>query len=579
MDELKFQEENIIYTLLHHAKYFPTKYAYIFLKDGKEETDKITFDELNRKANIVAKLLKNKDLSGKRVLLLYPTGIDFIIAFIGCLYSGVIAVPASYPDKINWHRSLTYIQVICEDAAIDTVLTTDELITLSSQPENNSEIIKKLHLINTDLAPSINSKDTSYIYNIKENSITHLQYTSGSTSNPKGVITTHINLLHSLKYTAKLWHYTSNSITVTWAPHTHVYGLVCGLLLPLYMGSTAIIIPTTSVILKPIRWLRAISTYQATHSGCPNFGYEICNKYLKKDTLLGIDLSNWVVAVNGGEPVQAETLHKFYELTKAANFNFDSLCPAYGMSEVTGLIASKVANKPPYLYNIDREALVKNKAISQNGNNSRTLISCGKLIDCLKVTIVDPKTLQSLREGEIGEVWLSGPSCSPGYWSPSFVTTPLNDTRGFYKQDLIKTGDLGFIKGDELFLTGRLKEVIIINGKNYYPLDIEVTAIKAYPDLANYSNAAFSIEQGGEEKLVIIQGIRNYLPHGKYKDILMAIKREVCNTHGIDVYNIVLINNDSIPKTASGKIQRGAAKKCFLNNQFDIINQYSGNRL
>jgi polyketide synthase PksL len=455
----------------------PYKTAFYFLKEGHDEIA-INYFELDQKAKSIATQLIELNLIGHRVLLLFPAGLDFIISFLSCLYAGAIAVPVYCPSEHTFEQAKTSLNAIAKDAKISVILT------LGPFMEKAKEIyLDQVLVINTNDLYNLNFKN--YQLPVIEQNVAYLQYSSGSTAVSKGIVIECDNLLHSLKYTAKTWKYSKDSVTLIWAPHYHVYGLVCGLLVPLYHGTPSVIIPTNVFINNPKCWFNAITKYKVSHSGCPNFGYELCTQAINTQEFSGIDLSSWKVAINGGEIVREDSLLKFNDKFKPYGFRFQNFCSSYGMSELTGMISATSYEKKPTRLTVELDGLRNNKIIkkiqSHSNTANRVLVSSGKLLPGLKAIIINPKTLILTNKNEVGEICLSGPSVAKGYWQRQEETvnvfkTISNNSKQFY----CRTGDLGFIYRGEIFLTGRLKELIIIYGKNYYPLDLEIIVKNAH---------------------------------------------------------------------------------------------------
>lgn len=573
MLKFRYSSRHLVATLQNSAIRTPHQPAYLFLADGEQETARITYSELDKKARAIAAYLQSQNLAEQRVLLLYPTGLDFIAAFMGCLYAGVVAVPVNYPSPIESEKSWSLINAIAQDANITAILTTQALLAKSKEYFNGEWTTNKLLIVDT--VSLDNSFATQYqTPEIKDGTIAYLQYTSGSTATPRGVIIRHGNLIHSLKHTIKAWRYTRNSITLNWAPHTHVYGLICGLLVPLCHGSLAILMPPTAFIQRPVRWLAAITHYRVTHSGCPNFGYDLCINEISAAEITKLDLKTWKVAVNGGENVKHKTLLNFSKKFKQCGFKLKHFCSAYGMSELSGAIATVQHNKTSKYLRLKTENLRSNAIkISSKKKPHRTVVSSGRIMAKLKAIIVDPDSLLPVRKGEIGEIWLQGKSLASGYWERTEETKEIFQAT-FYgsNKKYFRTGDLGFIKKKEIYITGRLKELIIIHGKKYYSIDIEATltaALKEFPVAA--CNVAFSVPNSGNEELVIVQELKEELIESSQYEIIKTIRHAIAAHHNIDVYAVMLVKENSIPKTVSGKIQRKLCQQQFLDNKLPLI--------
>lgn len=382
--------------LQQRAEKTPHQQAALYLQDGEQETSTATCGELDQKAKNIATWLQKNQMSGARILLLYPAGIEFVEGLLGCWYAGAIAVPVSCPKQDDFESQQTLLNSIAEDADISAIFTI-ETLHLSVK----SCLAKPFPILSTDTLKQ-NKKHHYQPVCIQETTIAYLQYTSGSTSTPKAAVVTHGNLKHSLKETIKIWRYAKNSVTLNWAPHSHVYGLVCGILMPLYHGTLTIIIPVAAVLKNPLVWLMAITKYRVTHSGCPNFGYDLCIRNIEEESLAKLQLQHWKVAVNGGDIVQPNTLTAFVNKFRACGFQLKQFCSAYGMSELSGAIATTPFGQDPKTFSLT--------------SDSKQRVSSGHLLPGLQAIAVDPDTGVPVAAGDIGEIWLSGKSVVNGYW-------------------------------------------------------------------------------------------------------------------------------------------------------------------
>jgi malonyl CoA-acyl carrier protein transacylase len=564
------QPTTLIQLLRFRAQNQPNKRAYTFLTDGETETDSLTYAQLDQQARIIAAKLQSRVAAGERALLLYPSGLSYIAAFFGCLYANVIAVPA-YPPRRN--RSDQRLTAIATDAQATVILTTTDILSKKAQRLTYASELKNLHWIATDnLAeewaeswqqPTINSETLAF-----------LQYTSGSTGTPKGVMVSHGNLLHNCAYMTSIWLPNASSVMVTWLPIFHDMGLIFGVLEPLYQGFPCYVMSSTAFVQRPFRWLQAISRYQATHSGAPNFAYELCINKITKEQRATLDLSRWEMSLNGAEPVRAETFRKFSEYFKPCGLKTTTLCHGYGLAEATLVVGGAKKTDLPVYYQIQNEALEQHRvAATENRHHASTLVGCGHAADDATVIIVNPKTLTPCNE--IGEIWLSSPSVAHGYWQRTLETA---DTFQAYLAEtgegpFLRTGDLGFLREDgELFVTGRLKDVIIIRGNNYYPQDIEFTVENSHIALRASGGAAFSIEIAGAEQLVIIQEVeRTALNKLKANEVINTIRQAVSEQHDLQVYAVLLLKPATLPKTSSGKVQRSACRDGFLKDTLKTV--------
>src|SRR5579883_41447 len=577
---MDFFTQNIISTLRKNAVKHAKKNAYVFLEEGERETARITFKELDQKARAIAAFLQSKNLFGQRIILLYPTGLEFISAFLGCLYAGVIAVPVNCPKLNEFEKYKADINIIAWNADIAGIFTLGDYLPAIKKSCN--ELISAKNIFVSDTSEIDIHRSVLYQKpQITDETIAYLQYSSGSTATPKASIILHKNLTHNLKYSGKIWDYSKKSVTFTWAPHSHVYGLVCGLLVPLYYGSTTYFMPSGAFIRKPLNWLRAISKYKVTHSGCPNFGYDLCIEEINENDLAGINLESWMVAVNGGENVQYETLLKFSQKFGPFGFCFNHFCSAYGMSEMAGTIAATQITKVPVFFNLSTEGLKNNKVIFTESNQEHSkFVSSGKLIPGLQAMIVDPEKRIALKPGNIGEIWLKGKPVTAGYWHN------IDDTEEYFNAKLVgedqfyfKTGDLGFIKEDEICITGRLKDVIVIFGKKYYPIDLVKTVAKTLSEFPISKNAvAFSQTVHDKEEIIFVQELLDNPATALFEEIINHIRKTIFDRFGIDLYGIILVNHNSLPKTPSGKLQKKLCQEHYLQNKLQVLKQHIKNQ-
>lgn len=565
----------LIELLIYRVQNQPEQKAYTFLRDGETEEVSLTYRELDQKVKAIASHLQSLGASGERALLLYPPGLEFITAFLGCLYAGVVAVPA-YPPRNN--MNLSRLQSIVTDAQATVVLTTSSLLAnLVSNWAKHPELAT-MHWLTTDDIDSNLSSDWQEP-RLEKNTLAFLQYTSGSTGTPKGVMVTHGNLLSNEKAIAKGFIHTEKTIHVIWLPLFHDMGLIGNVLQSLYLGTPSILMSPVAFLQKPLRWLQAISRYKATTSGGPNFAYDLCVRKITSEDLSRLDLSSWEVAFNGAEPIRAETLEQFANYFAPCGFRKEALYPCYGMAEATLFVSGGLKTSPPILYRVEAAALEENRVVATESEEGiRTIVSCGRTWLDEKIAIVDPESLALCPPDRIGEIWVSGSSVAAGYWRRPEQTTEtfqayLSDTG---EGPFLRTGDLGFVQDGELFVTGRLKDVIIIRGQNHYPQDIELTVQNSHPALRLNSGAAFTVEQKGQQRLVVVQEVeRTSLRRLDIKEVIGNITETVIDNHGLQVYATVLIKPGSIPKTSSGKIQRHACRRGFLDSTLNVVEDCS----
>ena len=577
----KIKADTLVDILRNQVESQPNQTVYNFLVDGEREEISLTYGQLEQKAKAIATYLQSISSPQDRVLLLFPAGLDYITAFFGCLYAGVIAIPA-YPPRPN--RSLSRIHNILQNAETNLALTNSETLdSLERQLERTPEL-KNLHWIATDTLNDTGAKNWQQP-DISTESIAFLQYTSGSTAEPKGVKIAYRNLLHNLSAIHCCFRHSPRSKGVIWLPPYHDMGLIGGILQPLYGGFPVTLMSPLMFLQNPLRWLKAISRTQATTSGGPNFAYDLCVRKFKPEQLTGLDLSSWQVAFNGAEPINQETLSKFAEIYAPYGFDPAAFYPCYGMAEATLIVSGGSGQSSVVTKVVRGKALEQNKIIDADRYEAhpRTLVSCGRSLIDQEIVIAHPETLTSCPSGEVGEIWVSGASIAQGYWKQPEVTKATFDA---YLKDtnagpFLRTGDLGFIDRGELFFTGRLKDMIVIKGRNHYPQDIEQTVQEVSSWIRPSCVASFSIDLQGEEKLVVLAEVeRKYWSSNRTakansnsssdtidaKDLSQLIKREIAKNHDLQAYTILLLKPGSLPKTSSGKIQRHACRTEFLSN-------------
>jgi acyl-CoA synthetase (AMP-forming)/AMP-acid ligase II len=552
--------------------------AYTFL-ENEHEVNKLTYAGMDRRARAIGALLQEHAKQGERALLLYPPGLEFVAAFFGCLYAGVIAVPVYPPNPSRLDRTLPRLLAIMNDSQPIIALTTSSILPMAEYMFAQEAEFKSIRWLATDSIKDDLAKDWKEP-EIDSSTLAFLQYTSGSTAMPRGVMVSQGNLLHNERMIQKAFWQSEQSIVVSWLPLYHDMGLIGGALQPLYNGGKCILMSPVTFLKKPFRWLQAISDYKATTSGAPNFAYDLCVRKITAEQRDTLDLSSWVTAFNGAEPISYETLERFATAFEPCGFKLGTFFPCYGLAEATLLVACGLKRPAPVLCIVDAEALGKNMVVSATpgADGTRTLVSCGKTELDQKVTIVDPETLTECSSEKVGEIWVSGPSIAQGYWNRTVSTVQtfqayLTDTgEGPY----LRTGDLGFIRDSELFVTGRLKDLVIIRGKNHYPQDIEWTVEKSDPLIRPGCCAAFSVDINDKEHLVVVAEVddrRQSDQPQSFEALDGIIKRAVARDHELHVHAVVLLKNGGIPKTSSGKVQRHACKIGFLEGNLEVVDQ------
>lgn len=616
-------EETLLERLYWRAANQPERIAYQFLLDqpvsvAESAVAVWTYQELFRKVvQVAASLLAAFDGQpvAKRVLVVYHPGLDFVAAFLGCLAAGAVAIPVPPPRR---HESFSRWQHVLTDADINGVLTSQSLREKVEKLVKSSTHMTERCMADSlafcwlvtdvesryevDLDPKLlvqqqsrsshgaqrgNAEESQALLALLSQQqkvrdvVAFLQYTSGSTSQPKGVKVTHANLASNLQQIQRAFGHSEQTRCVIWLPPHHDMGLIGGILQPLYGGYPVTLMSPASFLRRPVRWLEAISHFSATTSGGPNFAYDYCVNKVSSKVLASLDLTTWTVAFAGAEPVRTKTLSHFCEVFSECGFQSSAFYPCYGLAESTLFVSGGNHKRAPTKLLLDRQALLENRVrpvknevdeANQEGETTQ-LVSCGQAVN-YQLKIVNPETRAVCDRADIGEIWLAGKSVTAGYWNrpketqTTFSATLQDDT----STQFLRTGDLGFVHDGELFITGRLKEIIIIRGRNYYPQDIESHSVAAHPALA-VVNAAFSVTgDDGEEKLIVAQevtraAVRSLRRQGlSVANIFAAVRAAISQSFSLPVAGIVLLKPGQIPRTTSGKIQRQRCRQLFVRS-------------
>ncbi|ALK32389.1 non-ribosomal peptide synthetase [Burkholderia plantarii] len=566
--------QNFGQCLRHWATVKPHDTAFRFLTDDVVEAPRLSFAELDRRATAIAARLARECPRGEPVLLLYRPGLDFIAAFFGCLYAGCAAVPAYPPSGRATRRNR--LAAIIADCGAGAILTSDDLVEAIREEIAQAEAPVRADVIGTDalLAAPGGTLDTSEAV-LPASHLAFLQYTSGSTGRPKGVRVTHRNLLANERAIREGFRHGPDTVFVGWCPLYHDMGLIGNVLQPVYLGIPSVLMSPFAFLQQPLKWLRAISTYGATTSGGPNFAYELCATRIAEADKAGLDLSSWRVAFNGAEPIRASTLDRFAAAFADYGFDAGAMFPCYGMAETTLFVSGAVPGAGALTRRVDALALQAGRcADAVDGQPAVELVSSGRVGGDQQVRIVDPHSLHASGPGEIGEIWVRGGSVADGYWNREDDTRAQFDARiaGEDSPPFLRTGDLGLLDGGELYVTGRLKELIIIRGRNHYPTDIEQTVEQSSADFRAGCGAAFAIDGEGGERLVVVQEIQRAVR--KSLDAEEAGRRAaaaVAAAHGIPLHELVLVQAGVVPKTSSGKNQRTLVRQHYLEGKLPVL--------
>ena len=544
--------------------------SFTFLCESRRDLveEVVTFGELDRGARKVAAWLAARPEADRPVLLLFEPGIDFWQAFLGCLYAGVVAIPAPLPHD---QRSMGRVAGILRDADSNLALTTTKLRELLGAGIEGLGLERPILCVAIDDA-SLADADVWTPPPVTPDTVAFLQYTSGSTGDPKGVAVTHGNVLSNEAAISEALLVNADSVLVGWIPHFHDMGLI-GQLLAFYNGANLVTMSPMAFLKRPVRLLKAISDYRGTHSAAPNFAYHLIARRVTPDELADVDLSTWDVALNGAEPVRRATIERIKDLLAPAGFAPSTMRPAYGMAEVT-LMATVSRGVQRYL-EADADALEQHRFTPAKGR-AVGLVSSGEPAPGFDVRIVDPETLHTLPDDHVGEIWLKSASVASGYHHRPAETVEqfrahTADGAGPY----LRTGDLGLLHSGELYVTGRRKDLLIVNGRNLYPQDIEELVQEVHPALAESSGVAISVDVNDAESLVLVQAVKHrLLGDMNYGQLAATVKTAVARGFDIPAPGVVFVNRGGIHLTTSGKVQRASMRAAFLKGELtDVVHE------
>jgi acyl-CoA synthetase (AMP-forming)/AMP-acid ligase II len=552
----------------------PNDPAYIFIPDRGTERISLSFAQLYARAGNLARRLTERGEKGDRAVLLFSPGLDFIVAFFACLIAGVIAVPMMVPRRASSRDASAAILADCSPrfAMARRDLLTD---TRPDLTERFNSFAPDWVFVDSRIAASGEPQSAPPLP--RPDDIAFLQYTSGSTSAPKGVIVSHGNLIENSEMIRIAFGNTRRSTHVSWVPLYHDMGLILNALQSLYIGASCVLMAPVSFMQRPLSWLRAIHDFRAEVAGGPNFAFDLCVRRYRPEELHGIDLSCWKVAFNGAEPVRANTIDRFTSTFVPYGFDAKSIQPAYGMAEATLLISAGGRGSGPVIREVSRDSLQCNRVVAPaQAQDGQMLVGCGRQLGGERLAIVDPETRIPLGPGLVGEVWVAGPHVAQGYWRNPEATASVFkvQTASGGAPCWLRTGDLGFLgEGGELYITGRIKDLIIIRGTNHYPQDIEETVQDCHAALRRNGGAAFSVsDRDDEEQLVVVQEVeRAFRRPIAIEEIISSIREAVTREHEVAVREIVLIRSGSLPKTTSGKIQRSLTRQMFLAGSLSLV--------
>jgi acyl-CoA synthetase (AMP-forming)/AMP-acid ligase II len=574
------QSANLVEVFEKITSLFENKIAYRFLLTDND-ADEVNYLDFYTKvcsvANFLEQQFKLKPMD--RVIILYPPGLNYLYSFYGCLFAGIIPVPAYPPDYRNIDR-ITAIVKDCQPALILASSQIEQQLQTLFNSNNGCQFFKgQIVSIPED---QLNAKSSYHVPNLQKDSIAFLQYTSGSTASPKGVVISHGNLLSNSNAIALAVGSTAQTEMVSWLPPYHDMGLIGSIIHPFTMGMTTTLMSPMFFIKRPARWLKAISNKTIGNhvlSPAPNFGYQLCVDKINTDDIAGINLTKWKLAPCGAEPIRIDTYEKFCDKFGVNGFKRESFIPVYGLAEATLMLSGGITAQAPQVLNFNSMLIQDRLAVPVvEGDNSQfspvtPLMGCGQVVTNHTILIVDPATRSVCNDNEIGEIWVSGSSVARKYWGNK---ADHNDVFQAYTSDgrgpFFRTGDMGFFINGELFISGRLKDCLIINGRNHFPQDIENTISNTNPVLRQDCTAVFMIDNQLREVVIAVQEVARDRYEKEYFDqIFIDVRKAVFQKHQLAIEHIVLINQASIPKTSSGKIQRSQTKKLFIENKLDVL--------
>lgn len=596
-NDLKFPD--LIEMLRHHASKQGESTVFTYLLDGETQEESITFGELDKQVREIAARIQSKTKNQDRVLLLYPPGLEYIRGFFACLYAGVIAVPTYPPDVTRLERTMPRFLSIVNDSNPSLVLTTSPILMLAQTILSQYQELRGIEWVATDEPASldVDAEFSPEAWNkpaINSDTLAFLQYTSGSTAVPRGVMLTHRNLLKNLDAICCAFEIREGEKAVFWLPFYHDMGLIGGILAPIFCGISNVLMSPLDFLQRPLRWLMAISKHRASISGGPNFAYDLCVRKVTPEQKSELDLSHWDLAFNGAEPVRSDTLERFADAFSVCGFKREAFYPAYGLAEATLFVTGGERLDFPSVLTLQSEALGSGEvhpsveaSLAEQGNGWQTLVSCGKPRKDIEIAIVDPENWQALPikiEGltDVGEIWVGGASVAKGYWKRDDENQRVFNAQIVNKPGTryMRTGDLGFLYNNDLYVAGRLKDLIIIDGLNHYPQDIELTIETSHPAIRPGCSAAFSVDVKNRESTVVVAEIARPKKLESIHElesidlsetgIKNTIRAAIASQHDLRLHDVVLLMPGSIPKTSSGKIQRHASKALYLDGSLEV---------
>ena len=560
--------ETLVDVLRVRSSGSPDRVVYRFLPGDNKPEQRITYLELDRRARSIAARIREVALPGARALVLVPPGLDYIAAYFGCLYARVIAVPAYPPNPRRPDPRIPGIVADCEPAV---ALTTAALLERLDHWRGGDDRLNQLHWLAADQPQDASFDDPR----ASRHDVAMLQYTSGSTGAPKGVVLTHANLLHNLSLIRSAFDvaHGADDVGVFWLPPFHDMGLIGGILQPCYVGRGAVLMSSATFLQRPLAWLEAMSRYRATTSAAPNFAFDLCVERIKPDDMRGLDLSPWHTVFDGAEPIRADTVERFSRAFADAGFRREAFFPCYGLAEATLFVSGGPWGHGPYTLDVSRSELEQKRVRPATVGDRLRLVSSGGVADGQAVRIVESDTGRQLDDRHVGEIWVSGASVASGYWSE-----PAEAARTFGAiipdepdRRWLRTGDLGFLDDGQLFVTGRLKDLIILGGRNFYPQDLELAAEQSHASLRPGHATAFALEGPSRELLAIALEVTRHHREAENEAVFAAVRRAMADREGVLPDVVLLVRQNGIPRTSSGKVQRRATRAMLADGSLDVL--------
>jgi len=564
----------LVEVLRGRAAEAPERQVFTFAEEDGSETA-ISYSTLDRRARALAATLQDRALAGERALLVVPPGSDYLTAFFGCLYARTVAVPCFPPDPVQPKRALRNLRLLAEDAEPACVVTVRAVQGFAAaQPKPLPDLDRVPWIALDDISeegarawrdPGTDAEDLAFI-----------QYTSGSTDRPKGVLLAHRQILHNLALIEEAFGLHAEDVGVSWLPPYHDMGLIGAVLGTVRTGLHTVLLSPITFLKNPYRWLSAISRHRATVSVAPNFAYELCVRKVRESDLESLDLSSWRLAASGAEPVRPDTLERFARTFACCGFDRRAFFPCYGLAEGTLIISGGRRGRGPVVRAFSLSALEKGRVreVAPGDSDARRLVACGTALGEQHLAVVDPEASKPRPPGEVGEIWVTGPSVAKGYWR-----SPEESARSFAAEltdgdgtRFLRTGDLGFLHEGQLFVAGRLKDLLVIRGRNHHPEDVEHTVEESVPGLRPGSGAAVGVEVAGEERLAIIQECT--LDPANARRAIPAIRRAISERNGLRAHAVALVAPRSLLKTSSGKIRRRACRSAYLAGELPIVAEW-----